>query len=338
MNVLLREKYFVPGSINLLGGGPYSGKTTLLRTLLKASFEGQSFFGMETIPLPSWCHVVSDRDQQVFLADCEALGIPLPPTAHLWESVSDAKRKQHGMNFKLNGHSYARVWLRDQLELWSQSGELKEGGLVTLDTAMPFVPDARSYADSWLAAQELRDMARKYKVVLLLICHAGKYKHMQSAATPWERIQVSMALIGCTDTTLYICSPLETRQTKFDGVNPEEGAQLITLKGRQADSHYWTGKIKYQSGTTLMERLDEVGKEQLDQDKGWGGKRPGSGRPRKISDEMILDVVENTMPLEDLVQVLINTYGVVKLTARNAVMTAVNTGLLVRSGEYVSAA
>lgn len=314
------------GTINLLGGGPYSGKTTLLRTMLRACHDGTDFFGLATKSLPSWCHVVSDRDQEVFLSDCAAMGLPAPVVSHLWCSVAD--KQAHGLKFQLRQHAYGREWLGKQLKTWAGSGQLQPGGLVTVDTIMPFVPDARSYADSWLAAQQLRDLAAQYKCVLLGIAHAGKYKHMQSAATPWERIQLSMALIGCTDTTLYVCSAIETQQTKFGNATPEGESQLITLKGRRADSHYWLGKIEIAEGTTYFTKVDELGQENKDQK---GGDR-GGRRPFKVSNETIKALVaDGASTTSLLIKTIIATCGVVEMTARTAINRAVNTGVVLKA-------
>ncbi len=328
MQQLLREPYFTSGTINLLGGGPYAGKTTLLRTLLKACLDGKPFLGLETMPFPeSWCHIVSDRAQAVFLQSCELAGIPAPTvTTHLWESVPAAEKKHHTQSIRLRGYEYMRDWLEKLFKEWTAAGLLKPGGLVTIDTAMPFIPGPQSYFESWIAAQELRSLAIKYDCILLMVGHAGKYKHMQSAATPWERIQMSMAVIGCTDTTLYICSPIETQQTSEESIDP--AAQLVTLKGRLAGSHYWLVKLEIEGGNAYFSQLRELEVAEPEKDGKRGGKRLGSGRPRKVAPEALLEILTTPLEHEQLVSAAVKTWKISTPTAKRLILLALNTGVI----------
>lgn len=326
MGILLAGDYFRPGTLNLLGGAPYAGKTTLLRTMLRASHKGDKFLGLDPGEFPSsWCHVVSDRDASEFFDKLIPMGVPMPSGwAHLWDTVAAKERSAHSRNISLRGQDYMREWLAKTVDSWAEAGLLAPGGLLTLDTAMPFVPNPKDYGKGLIAAQELRRIAVKHQIVILAVAHSGKFKLFQSAATPWERIQISQSIIGCTDTTVYVCSDLETAQSPILEAKPQE--QLITVRGRRANPHYLLARMN--GGVDFeFSREFHIGKAEH------GGARVKAGRPRKVEPEALLDLLTDTpIDLEYLVMAAVEKWKISDDTAKRLVLLAANTGVIERVG------
>ena len=196
------------GGITLLSGAPNVGKTALLAGLCKSFRDGTPIFGHQPNPLPAIGVICADRGW--------ARG------AGVWfERAGYPEIRYYSM---ADDPSFDPRCLRRRFERTQRLAEfvdrlqLPPGSLVVVDPIALFLGGTlNDYDTCAVACHEIRVMLRARGLTLVAAAHSAKLK--QDKRERYVRVQDqilgSTAILGFSDTQMYLASPDETGERTY---------------------------------------------------------------------------------------------------------------------------
>lgn len=199
---------FTVGSITLLSGPSGAGKTTLMADWLTRLRDGRSICYQPAFPPPYIGVIATDRPWRDHQAWFDKAGFTRVPHYSLRDDE------------KLDWDRFLRPThlpglFRDalsRLDAQHPSGAMPPGSLVFVDTLMMYLPgNLIDYRQTAVGISKLDQIIQKRKLVLIGTAHTSKQKSApdQQYTRPQDRILGSMALLGYTDTQVFLLPPLD---------------------------------------------------------------------------------------------------------------------------------
>lgn len=192
------------GGISLIAGASGIGKTAFLAWWTTRIRDGLPIFGYPTAPIPQQAILAIDRSWvQSTSKWFEAVGYP---DIRAYSPPDDPAIKPARWRNKAHRISLLTEFL-DKL------GPLIPGAVVYVDPLAPFLGgNLLDYDSCAVACLEIRDICRQRRITIIGTAHTAKMKNDQKDryARLQDRILGSTALLGYTDTQMYLAGPQET--------------------------------------------------------------------------------------------------------------------------------
>jgi hypothetical protein len=196
------------GALVQFVGPPKCGKTAVLAAFLQRLRDGRTICGLPTHRPPSLGIITTDHkwrlNQGLWF---DKVGFSEVPHVCLRD---DAAIKWPTLKGRGNG---APDLLKQSLETLQALGGLEPGGLVAIDVAGVFISTRlNDYNEVLAGIGSMSQVLDRFHATAFLLGHMGKQKSdpKDRYLRPHERILGSGALIGFTDTTMYMLGPEDT--------------------------------------------------------------------------------------------------------------------------------
>lgn len=198
------------GGVSLLAGASGIGKTAFLAWWATRFRDGLPIFGHPPAAIPGQAILAVDRSWvQSTSRWFELVGYPDIPA---YSPLDDPTFKPAMMrNRKTRVHVFEH-------EILPKLGALVPGTLVWVDPIAPFLGgNLLDYDTCSIACMELRDLARRYQITFVGTAHTSKQKddRKQQYRRVQDRILGTTALLGYTDTQMYLSAPDENGSDCF---------------------------------------------------------------------------------------------------------------------------
>lgn len=196
------------GGISLIAGASGIGKTAFLAWWATRFRDRLPLFGYPPHPVPQQAILAIDRSWvQSTSKWFEAVGFSDIPA---YSPPDDPQVKPSQWRNKAN-----RIYLLGQFldTLEQQIGGLQPGALVYVDPLAPFLGgNLLDYDSCSVACMEIRELCRRRQITIIGTTHTAKLKadKQDRYARLQDRILGSTALLGYTDTQMYLAGPQET--------------------------------------------------------------------------------------------------------------------------------
>ena len=191
------------GGITVLAGSSGVGKTALLAGLLRDLKAGRLVFGHQPAPIPAIGFINCDRSWGRGGAKWfERAGFPLE---HVYSMADDPA---------FNPKTLRKKWERtDRLAEFIDKLTLPQGSLLCTDPFSLFLGgNLLDYDACACACHEIRQLLRIRQLTLLAAAHTAKIKAdaRERYLRPQDQILGSAAILGFSDTQMYLAAPEET--------------------------------------------------------------------------------------------------------------------------------
>lgn len=241
---------FTGGSVNLIGGAPYVGKTLLVAWLVRQFLEGT------------------------------VLGYPVPAGAiseHVYIAGTGSWQKTHHKVFA--GLAVRPYAIRDDLALDPGRGRRRQDRLAAFEEALAHVAP-KPHAIVWVdpltcffsgslldpevchhSTEVVARLALKYQITLVGTTLAAKSKPnpQERYQSLVNRIASSAALYACMDTTLYLATPEECdRLVHTLGVYPRQARQQTYDLIQHPETGHFAYATSEQGETALHKAIPEA--------------------------------------------------------------------------------
>jgi hypothetical protein len=208
------------GGISIIAGASGIGKTALLAWIATRFRDHAPLFGHPTGAIPEQVMLAIDRSWiQSTSKWFEAVGYP---EIRAYSPLDDTSFKPTSMRNKNN----RLALLRSMLDKFTP---LAAGSLVYIDPLAPFLGgNLNDYDACATACMEIRELARQRRITVIGTAHTAKLKAdpKDRYARVQDRILGSAALLGYTDTQMYLAAPAETGHRYYEFMwNPHHAAQ-----------------------------------------------------------------------------------------------------------------
>lgn len=198
------------GGISIIAGASGIGKTAFLAWWATRFRDHLPVFGHPTVALPEQVMLAIDRSWiQSTSKWFEAVGYP---EIRAYSPLDDPAFRPAKMRSK----QHRIVLLQDFLDRLSP---LAPGTLVYVDPLAPFLGgNLNDYDACATACMEIREVCRARRITIIGTAHTAKLKAdpKDRYARVQDRILGSAALLGYTDTQMYLAAPEETGHNYYE--------------------------------------------------------------------------------------------------------------------------
>lgn len=202
------------GGVSLIAGASGTGKTAFLAWLTTRFRDHLPIFSHQPTIIPCQAILAIDRSWiQSTSKWFEAVGFP---EILAYSPLDDPEFKADRMRFKKNRLAILNEHLDKLCALYG--GPLPRGTIVYVDPMAPFLGgNLLDYDACSVACMEIREIGRLRGVTFMGTAHTAKLKadKKDRYARVQDRILGSAALLGYTDTQMFLASPDETESDHY---------------------------------------------------------------------------------------------------------------------------